>query len=187
MPNKIVTFAEYDGWCASAIKGEIEIFAVNVLNGNKGYEICYKDTPLGVKASLKPQSPVQPIKTPVIQPQERGEAIACPRCHEVIDPDTCCCGDPMKGHGWGSGRCPVPMGCVCFYDKDPRKPAPPAEPDTCPDCSAPVQKGQECQICAPFKRVLASKGKTFNRLDCVGNEGCKVSADPVVRHPLADP
>lgn len=59
----------------------------------------------------------------------------------------------------------------------------------CKSCESPLEADGTCLICKRMAALLelARTGKTFTRLDCVGNEGCKVSAEPVVRHPLADP
>jgi len=43
----------------------------------------------------------------------------CEGCGKEIDPDTCGCGDPIKGHGFGDGgHPPIPLGCDCFRSKE---------------------------------------------------------------------
>lgn len=39
----------------------------------------------------------------------------CPSCKEIIDPETCSCGEPIPGHC--DNHSPVPQGCVCCYDR----------------------------------------------------------------------
>ncbi len=41
----------------------------------------------------------------------------CPDCKQEIDPDVCCCGDPIEGHSDTSGHTPTPMGCICGYEE----------------------------------------------------------------------
>lgn len=38
----------------------------------------------------------------------------CPTCAQLIDPETCHCGDPVHGHPMET-HSPVPMGCICGY------------------------------------------------------------------------
>lgn len=38
--------------------------------------------------------------------------VFCPNCLNLIDPDVCHCGDPIKGHAYET-HSPVPMGCAC--------------------------------------------------------------------------
>lgn len=39
----------------------------------------------------------------------------CDRCHCVIDPDTCHCGEAHNAHAHFSDHAFVPMGCLCGY------------------------------------------------------------------------
>lgn len=39
--------------------------------------------------------------------------VICEGCKNEIDPETCGCGDPIKGHSWSSGHAAIPMGCDC--------------------------------------------------------------------------
>lgn len=41
--------------------------------------------------------------------------VYCPHCGNLIDPDNCWCGDPIKFHGLGSGHAAVPYGCRCHF------------------------------------------------------------------------
>jgi hypothetical protein len=43
--------------------------------------------------------------------------IRCPHCNEMIDPDTCWCGQPENEHGYYDSHMFVPMGCDCYRDK----------------------------------------------------------------------
>ncbi len=43
--------------------------------------------------------------------------IKCKDCGEMIDPDTCWCGQPEKEHGQSDNHGFVPMGCDCYRDK----------------------------------------------------------------------
>lgn len=54
----------------------------------------------------------------------------CGGCWHEIDPDCCCCGDSMAGHGYWNGHGAVPMGCTCgYYDAEKRK----AKEPQCPN------------------------------------------------------
>jgi hypothetical protein len=46
-----------------------------------------------------------------------NERRVCPGCQQIIDPETCGCGDSEKGHGYGSGHPFVAMGCDCLRVK----------------------------------------------------------------------
>lgn len=54
------------------------------------------------------------------RPTMDGGEYQCPNCHNVIDPDTCWCGDGHNGHPYHVGHNFVPMGCVCGYPKEAR-------------------------------------------------------------------
>lgn len=41
----------------------------------------------------------------------------CPNCGEMIDPDTCWCGQPEKEHGYSDNHMFIPMGCNCYREK----------------------------------------------------------------------
>lgn len=41
----------------------------------------------------------------------------CLGCNHIIDWSCCHCGDPISSHSMWSGHSPIPMGCVCGYDK----------------------------------------------------------------------
>lgn len=42
----------------------------------------------------------------------------CVHCGAEIDPDYCHCGERCDSHGrWSDPHAPVPMGCICGYDK----------------------------------------------------------------------
>lgn len=41
----------------------------------------------------------------------------CPNCGQMIDPETCWCGQPID-HGYDSTHAvAIPMGCDCYRDK----------------------------------------------------------------------
>jgi len=74
-----------------------------------------------------------PVALPVLRKEvldrPKDEPTICPGCKQEIDPDTCWCGDLMKGHSY-DGHSPVPMGCDCgrmtqnILSKPPWKEAP---------------------------------------------------------------
>ncbi len=44
----------------------------------------------------------------------------CSSCKNLIDPECCHCGSPMKSHGYQDGHSGVPMGCLCGYAEQPQ-------------------------------------------------------------------
>lgn len=53
--------------------------------------------------------------------KERQTEVLCRGCLQVIDPDTCGCGQNKKGHGnvFDEGHPFVPMGCNCLREGEP--------------------------------------------------------------------
>lgn len=51
-----------------------------------------------------------------MEAEELGDDI-CPRCNQIIDSDMCWCGEYIADHGYYSGHCAVPMGCICYFSK----------------------------------------------------------------------
>jgi hypothetical protein len=43
--------------------------------------------------------------------------IICPTCKHIIDPDVCWCGNETKNHTISDNHSPIPMGCICGYNK----------------------------------------------------------------------
>ena len=52
---------------------------------------------------------------PVLEPDRE----ICHGCSREIDPTTCGCGEPVRGHGnpMVTGHCVVPLGCDCYRDR----------------------------------------------------------------------
>lgn len=100
--------------------------------------------------------------------QTQPARVICSGCRNEIDPETCHCGDSIKGHGYGCGHSPVPMGCDCMRST----PEPPA--DEAIDHA--IRRIEECELSMDDSEGLVGMLQELKRLraaqpPCVACEG----------------
>ena len=57
------------------------------------------------------------------QQEEKMAREKCPGCGHEVDPEVCCCGNPMTD-SYHDNHHPIPMGCTCGYLTQPEQETP---------------------------------------------------------------
>jgi hypothetical protein len=102
------------------MRTELIHVAAEMVRGLHGDDIVFsKTTPWYVRARVEKVIDAADERSKVLAMRLKKVAdalVARPRCEgcgNEIDPETCHCGDPIKGHSYSSGHGAVPMGCDC--------------------------------------------------------------------------